>query len=1682
MANQLIIDALLRLHPVMAGTTQKDAAKIEKVAATSVGATTKAYKEQTRAVKETEKASTSFANTRQKVTKVTKDAQSATAKYQGQITKSQASIANLTKLEGGQSLVLGEQNKINSARVGIIKDLSAKQMAGGKLTAQQTQLLQKTSTAYNKTAKEITKAKDASGGMNKMSAASIAKMAQWAVGWTIMYGAMRLVTQGIGAVVRQMLDLDDSLARIMTVTRTGLSERSMRGIFSAEILGIATETRATINDTTKAVYHLGSAGLSVRQQLAGLQPIMDLTVGTVGNLDEVARLVAGSFNVFADGMTEISSDSEKFRLIVDNLTYAYTNNQIELSEVSNAMRYVGQTAGLINISYKELIQTIGFLGTGMLRGSRAGTCYDDKTEILTNGGFKYFNNLTINDEFATLNPKTHNLEYQKAIRFINENYEGLMYEVENKHLSLKVTPNHWIYSRKGNKNSKTKYEFNLPKDIFGQERTYIRGANWQGKEPKYFVLPSIKRNGGKNRENEILSEIKIPIKDFVEFMGYYLSEGNTNKYTDEKNCSSYRVCIAQEKNSKYFDEIKNCVSKSPFNSKYYRISHQFTFQNQQIFDYLEKFGKANEKYIPQEIKELSPKLLKIFLKSYAMGDGEFKGKGYRIVTGSLRMRDDLEEIALKSGFGVQHYRVRKAGENSRETWSQKTKDNSFTPQYDIWQIGITPRTEFSFYKQRKNVVNSPDIKENWVEYSGKIYCVEVPNHIIFVRRNGKTVWGVNSLMNAIVATASKGNILYKQLNLIFDPRAPINFVGLMRQLHDRFGEGKIAARDLADLVQVFGRRGVRAIADILGRWGQYIKSIEVSDKLMEGASVTARDFMNMTIKGQMQILANNLKISLYSEDISYNFKNILANINASVTPSARLTSETNALKVLLREIKEDAPELAKILSGMKPPLSAWREFQKIASEQTLLKAFAFATEQFLMPLTEKELVLEYKVRGAKKARESATVLAQIYEDNKKILDEHPEVLSKIEKINKEWLKDGKEIGELWKAIGVVLAEVGGKVKPINDAQSQILLSLNKQLLATKRKNEAELMSITGIKKSVILRKTETQELKDIKTELLDIEDKTWKLQYATNEYGKKIYATKEKIDEIREAIPGIGEEFKRIAKLPIGKQAAEITKLADFYYGAIDIENRSISLITKKAVKHALVTEEVEKQLKLLEKQATVAGIAEDIRLNKLRILGAEETTVIAARKQGLEDTIKGYEIDLSKAGKTAAQKKVITNKLEKAKQEFQRETGNLANAIEDKNRKKQQESQEAVITGIKRVSEIDQIRLHTKEATQTEIYDHEIEKSKEIEKILRAQLLDLGEQDTLGKKDLENKIKLAEHATKIAKANKEAAKDAERKLVYDREIAILLAKAELYGETKLDQLWIEEELVKSSIRLTEGQKEAKRKEIGYRRESLKIDEAKLEQDRKYVLIAAGVAAYGGTQLDQLNAQLVVATKLREESGSLVESEKERELIYERQKELLTEQEQIVSSIKSTTVSGMQDLINGTGTWADLLGDINDIFLQKCLETLMDMVFQARILKTIMGVMSGIFGGGGGEQPLPGLSVARGAAQAEGGIMPGGFTPIRQFAQGSIVTRPTLGIVGEGKYDEAVIPLSRGRSIPVEMKGGGESQRIVNVSLSVSAIDAANTYSFLNKNKGMIASMLQGAIKDNHPLRRGGGV
>jgi hypothetical protein len=156
--------------------------------------------------------------------------------------------------------------------------------------------------------------------------------------------------------------------------------------------------------------------------------------------------------------------------------------------------------------------------------------------------------------------------------------------------------------------------------------------------------------------------------------------------------------------------------------------------------------------------------------------------------------------------------------------------------------------------------------------------------------------------------------------------------------------------------------------------------------------------------------------------------------------------------------------------------------------------------------------------------------------------------------------------------------------------------------------------------------------------------------------------------------------------------------------------------------------------------------------------------------------------------------------------------------------------------------------------------------------------------------------------------------------------------------------------------------------------------------------------------------------------------------------------------------------------WANLLADM----LTDWFENQAKMQIQEGLGAAIGGIggfFSGIFGGGGGSPTALQLS----GPFAEGGILPGAWSPVKAFQHGGIVDKPTLGVIGEGGGPEAVIPL-RGGKVPVELSGMHPRQD-VNVNFSIVAADTKDFDRLIYERKNMIVGMMQKSVREAQPSR-----
>ncbi|MCW7074522.1 MAG: anaerobic ribonucleoside-triphosphate reductase [Candidatus Methanospirare jalkutatii] len=355
-----------------------------------------------------------------------------------------------------------------------------------------------------------------------------------------------------------------------------------------------------------------------------------------------------------------------------------------------------------------------------------GECYSADTQVLTEDGWKYFYELSEEHKIFTLNIETQKIELQKPIRFYEFNYKGELYNFKSKKLDLLVTPNHNMIVSQYAPHTKERYQrkFVKAKDFNPNTHFIPKGGIWEGKHQKEFVLPAIQikqyRHFANSYETVHIKAKRIDMKDWLAFFGFWLAEGSTylrkrnRRRRGKKAFYGYLVRISQNK-GKIAQEFEALLKRLPFN--FYKKERgrkvEFVIQNKQLFSYLSQFGKAGEKYIPKEIKSLDREYLRILFHWLVKGDG-YEGNGnLDYYTKSKKLADDVQEIVLKLGWNANIYEKRKGSSK----W---------------YRVAISKTKHFKFREIKK------------VKYQGKVYCVEVPNHTLYVRRNGKACWCGNS--------------------------------------------------------------------------------------------------------------------------------------------------------------------------------------------------------------------------------------------------------------------------------------------------------------------------------------------------------------------------------------------------------------------------------------------------------------------------------------------------------------------------------------------------------------------------------------------------------------------------------------------------------------------------------------------------------------------------------------------------------------------------------------------------------------------------------------------------------------------------------------------------------------------------------------------------------------------------
>lgn len=373
-------------------------------------------------------------------------------------------------------------------------------------------------------------------------------------------------------------------------------------------------------------------------------------------------------------------------------------------------------------------------------------CYDDKVEVLTNKGWKFFKDLDKTELFLSINPETGEGEYVPAVAWINQYYEGDMVYRKSKCFDLANTPNHVHVGRK-------------------HEQKHISLVNESDIKDNFSFLSHIPSWKGIDTPFIVIDNKKYDTNLFCEFLGYYLSEGSFTEWGDKnRTIPRRRVNISQKKSEAKEKIIKCCraLFKNVIVTKE-RIEFNLNKENDKdLIHIIRSFGHAHEKYVPDFIKELSPKYIKIFLDAFLLGDGTvhrgvlydgYQCKPQRIYsTSSVKLKDDLGELLLKVG------KCPSFKNRGKSIYHCKKQKKDYLARYDQWNVAELNS------KYRYGKVMKKEIKP----YKGFIYDVELEkNHTLVVRRNDNVC--VSGNCRCLARRYMKGDVWDKETRSFKQP-------------------------------------------------------------------------------------------------------------------------------------------------------------------------------------------------------------------------------------------------------------------------------------------------------------------------------------------------------------------------------------------------------------------------------------------------------------------------------------------------------------------------------------------------------------------------------------------------------------------------------------------------------------------------------------------------------------------------------------------------------------------------------------------------------------------------------------------------------------------------------------------------------------------------------------------------
>lgn len=234
---------------------------------------------------------------------------------------------------------------------------------------------------------------------NRTYASSFGSLTSQAKAFSGVLAAIGAYRVAAGA-VDSIADFEYSIAGVKSVTNATAAELEAMTAVAKEL---GSTTRFSASQAAEGMRFLGMAGFDTNEIIGAMPATLSLAAAAnieLGSAADITSNIMSAFNIEAARTTEIA----------DALATAAASANTDITQMGEAMKYVGPVAAALDISMQDSAAAIGALSNAGIQGSSAGTGLRRVLSGLANPTKEAATALTaMGISIDAVNPKTHSI-------------------------------------------------------------------------------------------------------------------------------------------------------------------------------------------------------------------------------------------------------------------------------------------------------------------------------------------------------------------------------------------------------------------------------------------------------------------------------------------------------------------------------------------------------------------------------------------------------------------------------------------------------------------------------------------------------------------------------------------------------------------------------------------------------------------------------------------------------------------------------------------------------------------------------------------------------------------------------------------------------------------------------------------------------------------------------------------------------------------------------------------------------------------------------------------------------------------------------------------------------------------------------------------------------------------------